>query len=108
MALSKDEVVKMVNGFLEVLRGKHEVREAYLFGSYAKGTEKDYSDIDLAIVLGSLDSSEESPFDEPFEIFHEAQNYNSLLEVVCFVEEEFDKDDGSLVRRIKKEGIRIL
>ncbi len=98
----------MVNGFLEVLRQKHDVREAYLFGSFAKGATKDYSDIDVAIVLRSLDSSEGSPFDEAFEIFHEAQNYNSLLEVVCFVEEEFDEDAATLVRRIKKEGIRLL
>jgi len=108
MALSKDEVIKMANGFLELLRRTHDVRQAYLFGSFAKGTAKDYSDVDLAIVLGSLDISEESPFDEDFKIFHEAQKYNSLLEVVCFVQEEFDRDGGSLVRLIKKEGIRLV
>jgi hypothetical protein len=64
--------------------------------------------VDLAIVLGSLDMSEESPFDENFKIFHVAQKYNSLLEVVCFVQEEFDQDGGSLVRLIKKEGIRLV
>ena len=52
--------------------------------------------------------SEESPFDENFKIFHVAQKYNSLLEVVCFVQEEFDQDGGSLVRLIKKEGIRLV
>ena len=108
MALSKDEVIKMANEFLELLRQTHDVRQAYLFGSFAKGTAKDYSDVDLAIVLGSLDISEESPFDEDFKIFHEAQKYNSLLEVVCFVQEEFDRDGGSLVRLIKKEGIRLV
>ena len=108
MALSKDEVIKIVNGFLELLRQKHDVRKVYLFGSFAKDMAKDYSDVDLAIVLGSLDISERSPFNEAFDIFHEAQNYNSLLEVVCFVQEEFDQDDGALIRRIKKEGIRLV
>jgi predicted nucleotidyltransferase len=108
MALSKDEVIKIVNGFLEIVRDKHDVREAYLFGSFAKGTAKEYSDVDLAIIIGSPDSFEESPFDENFKIFHEAQEYNSLLEVVCFRQEEFDQDGGSLVKRIKKEGIRLL
>jgi predicted nucleotidyltransferase len=108
MALSKNEVIKIVNGFLELLQQKHDVREAYIFGSFAKDTAKDYSDVDLAIVLGSLDISERSPFNEAFHIFHEAQNYNSLLEVVCFVQEEFDQDDGALIRRIKKEGIRLV
>ena len=107
MALSKDEVIKIVNGFLEVVRQKHDVRGAYLFGSFAKDIPKDYSDVDLAIVLGPSDKSEDSPFDEKFKIFHEAQEYNSLLEVVCFGQEEFDQDGGNLVRQIKKEGIRL-
>jgi predicted nucleotidyltransferase len=108
MALSKDEVIKIANGFLQLIRTKHDIRQAYLFGSFAKGITKDYSDVDLALVLGALDRSEESPFDESFKIFHEAQKYNSLLEVVCFAQEEFDQDGGALVKRIKKEGIRLI
>jgi predicted nucleotidyltransferase len=108
MALPKDQVIEIAKGFLETLRKTHDVRQAYLFGSYAKGSARDYSDVDLAIVLGTLRVSEESPFDEPFKIFHAAQKYNSLLEVVCFVQEEFDKDGGALVRLIKKEGIRLV
>ena len=108
MALSKDEVVKIAKEFIERLRQTHDVRQAYLFGSFAKGMAKDYSDVDLAIVLGCLDMSEESPFDEKFKIFHEAQEYNSLLEVVWFGQEEFDRDGGALVRLIKKEGIKLV
>jgi predicted nucleotidyltransferase len=108
MALSKDEVIKIAKEFIERLRQTHDVRQAYLFGSFAKGTAKDYSDVDLAIVLGSLDISGESPLGEDFVIFHEAQKYNSLLEVVCFVQEEFDRDGGALVRLIKKEGIKLV
>jgi predicted nucleotidyltransferase len=100
MALSKDEVINMINGFIEVLRHKHDVRQVYLFGSFAKGTLKEYSDVDLAIVLGSQDQSEESPFEENFRIFHEAQEYNSLLEVVCFLQEEFDQDGWLLFKKI--------
>ena len=108
MALSKDEVIKIATGFLEILRREHDVRQAYLFGSFAKGTARDYSDVDLAVVLGVLDPSEDSLFDEKFRIFHEAQQYNSLLEVVCFLQEEFDRDGGALVKLIKKEGVRLI
>lgn len=108
MAFSKDEVIMMAKEFLKLLRQNHDVRQAYLFGSFAKGTAKDYSDVDIAIVLGSLDISEESPFGEDFKIFHEAQKYDSRLEVVCFDQEEFDRDGGTLVRWIKKEGIRLV
>ncbi|MEM2983478.1 MAG: nucleotidyltransferase domain-containing protein [Candidatus Bathyarchaeia archaeon] len=66
MALSKDEVIKLVKEFIHILRQEHDVQEVYLFGSYAKGIAKDYSDIDLAVVLGSLDKSSPPPFDEYF------------------------------------------
>jgi predicted nucleotidyltransferase len=108
MALSKDEVIKLVNEFIQLLRQQHDVREVYLFGSFAKGTAKEYSDVDLAVVLGSLDTSMAPPYDEFFKIFHDAQKYNSLLEVVCFNKEEFDWNGGALVRQIKKEGIKLM
>jgi len=34
LALSKHEIAKMVNGFLDLLRQKHDVRKVYLFGSF--------------------------------------------------------------------------
>ncbi len=107
MALSKDEVIKIATGFLESIRGRHDIKRAYLFGSFARGTMREYSDVDLAIVLGSLQGFSDSPFDEQFEIFHEAQEFNSLLEVVCFSQEEFEKDGGALVQQIKKEGLKL-
>jgi len=108
MALSKDEVIQMAKKFLDQVRRKYDVRDAYLFGSFAKGTPADYSDVDLAIVLGNPSRLEESLFDESFMIFHEAQEFNSRLEVVCFPQEEFDEDGGALARQIKKEGIKLL
>ena len=69
MALSKDEVIKMAKEFLELLRQNHNVRQAYLFGSFVSGTAKDYSDVDIAIVLRSLDPSDESPFGEDLRSF---------------------------------------
>lgn len=107
MALSKDEVIDIAKLFLDSIRQRHDVRQAYLFGSFARGMAREYSDVDLAIVLGDQDRSKEAPFGEDFEIFHEAQQYNSRLEVVCFAQEEFDHGGGALIRQIKKEGVRL-
>ena len=106
--MSKDEVIQMAKKFLDQVRGKHDVRDAYLFGSFAKGMPADYSDVDLAIILGGPPGLKETLFDESFMIFHEAQEFNSRLEVVCFPQEEFDQDGGALARQIKKEGIKLL
>ena len=64
--------------------------------------------MDLAIILGDPPGLEESLFDESFMIFHEAQEFNSRLEIVCFPQEEFDQDGGALARQMKKEGIKLL
>jgi len=98
----------MAKEFLDRVRGKYDVRDAYLFGSFATGTPAEYSDIDLAIILGGYPGMADSLFDESFMIFHEAQEFNSLLEVVCFPWQEFDQDGGVLAQRIKKEGIKLL
>jgi hypothetical protein len=108
MAMSEDEVIRMAKKFLDQVCGKYDARGAYLFASFAKRTPADYSDVDLAIILGSHRISEESAFDESFMIFHEAQEFNSRLEVVCFPQEEFDQDGAALARQIKKEGIKLL
>jgi predicted nucleotidyltransferase len=107
MALSKDEVIKIAIGFLDLIRKNYDVRQAYLFGSFAKGVAKDYSDVDLAIILGSQEVSGESPFDEKFKIFHEGQKYNSLLEVVCLgqVRKSLTKMGGAWSCRLKKKAL---
>lgn len=44
---------------------------------------------------------------EAREIFHEAQEYNHLLEVICFRVEEFEENGASIIGLIKKEGILV-
>jgi uncharacterized protein len=105
MVITKDNLINELKDILFRINKTHNIREAYLFGSYAKGNPKQYSDIDIAIVLSKTNDS--SNYDESFEIFHEMQKCNSLLEPLCFFQDKFiDEDD--LVRNIKKEGIRLL
>ena len=106
MDRTKDALLDDLKTVLLRLAKEHDVRAAYVFGSYATGSPGEHSDVDVAIVLGRIRDG--SPFDERFEIFHELQQHNSLFEVVCFQETEFTKGDEELIRRIEREGIRIL
>ena len=108
MALSKNEAIKLARDFVAKCAEKHDIRRAYLFGSFAREAVTRHSDIDLAIVIGSTHEFEDTPYNEDFEIFHEAQKYNSLLEVVCFPEHDFEMSGSSLVKRIKHDGIMIM
>ena len=106
MAYSRDQLVSEVRSLVSELKKRHDIRAAYLFGSYARGKPGKYSDVDVAIVLGVYKDG--GPMDERFEIFHEVQQRNSLFEVLCLTEDEFRNGDMLVVRHIKSEGIRIL
>lgn len=106
MAYTQDKAVELARSFLHEVSKRHKIRSAYLFGSYARGTQKDYSDIDIAVVIPSISQSGRY-HEEAFDIFHEAQEFNSFLEVVCFKEDEFNRDREAIVKQIKKEGVKI-
>ena len=50
MALSEDQVTKIIRGSIAELREEIPVKEIIFFGSYAQGNPQDYSDIDLAVI----------------------------------------------------------
>jgi len=107
MAYSKDQAIAIALEFLRGAAGRHRIRCAFLFGSTVWGHPQAYSDIDLAIVLEEGADASQTPFGEAFAVFHEAQEFNSALEVVCLSEAEFADDSQSLVRRIRKEGLEL-
>ncbi len=106
MAYTQDKAIELAISFLKQAARKHTIYSAYLFGSYVRGTQKDYSDIDIALVMLRIKESKRY-YEESLDIFHEAQEFNSLLEIVCFREDEFEKGEEAIVNRIKKEGIKI-
>lgn len=51
MVAKKSEIIELVKKLVMVLKEKNIIiSEAYLFGSYANGTNSKYSDIDVALV----------------------------------------------------------
>ena len=106
MAYTRDQILSDLKTLVLELKERHDIRGAYLFGSYARNNPTQYSDVDVAIVIGTYRDG--GQMDERFEIFHEVQQRNSLVEVVCLTEEEFTRGEISLVWHIKEAGISIL
>jgi len=106
MVEEKNKLLSDVSRLVEELRAKFDIKEVYLFGSYAWGNPDIYSDVDIAVVVGS--SGDGGIYDGRFEIFHEVQKHNSSYEVLCFDKDEFEEDFNPIVKRIKQNGIRIL
>jgi predicted nucleotidyltransferase len=105
MAYTKDEAIVVIRTFLENIRHELPIERAYLFGSYATGRNRDYSDIDLAIVTPVLNA--ENSFTINQKIFSRAARYNVDLEPICFSPEEFEKEELPIVLDIKRTGLEI-
>lgn len=105
MAYTKDEAVTVIRTFLENVRQNLPIERAYLFGSYATGRNRDYSDIDLAIVSPAVNGRNSLVVNQ--DIFHRAMLYNVDLEPICFSPEEFEREELPIVLDIKRTGVEI-
>lgn len=50
----KKSIIDIASKYVKQLQTDLDVRKAYLFGSCAKGIEKEDSDIDIAVVIGNM------------------------------------------------------
>ena len=100
---SEDQVAKIISGFIAKLRREIPIKEIILFGSYAQGNPKEYSDIDLAVISDWFDGK---PRIENMQYLSRiAATYNSLIEALPFTEEEYrNLDRRSFLASIIQSG----
>lgn len=79
---------------------KHGVAKVWLFGSYARHTATENSDIDLLIEKGKLNS-----YTDIFRFQYEIEDY--FAKKVDIVTTESIKSEYFLLRNIKKDSIQI-
>jgi predicted RNase H-like HicB family nuclease/predicted nucleotidyltransferase len=96
-------LAKIISGFIAELRREIPIKEIILFGSYAQGNPKEYSDIDLAVIS---DWFVGKPKIENMQYLSRiAAAYNSLIEALPFTEEEYrNLDKRSFLASIVKSG----
>jgi len=82
------------------------VDEIILFGSYAKGTANDLSDVDVAVVSPEL--NEKGPmFENSLTIKRKAQLYEPYLQLVAFSSQSFYSEkcfNSDFIKEIKSTG----
>lgn len=98
-------IIDSINKFINKLKEEaFRIDAVYLYGSYAKGMQHKWSDIDIAII--SPDFSEDN-FDEMVRLSIIAAHIDSRIEPVLFNPDTF-VDEDPLAWEIKKEGIAIM
>lgn len=97
-------IKKIIKEYLQSLK-RHNipVAEAILFGSYANGTNQEWSDIDIALVSDIFVGDR---FDDKDKIRNITLSVSSQIEVVPFAPPDFNKSDP-FVKEILRTGIKV-
>jgi len=103
--MSKVEAKKVVKEYAEKLRRENYPFSAvYLFGSYAKGKSRKWSDIDVAVVSDKLKRNRDK---NRFLLWHIRREVDSRIEPHGFTVKDFQDINDPMVYEIKKTGIKI-
>lgn len=103
---TKEELNALLNSVIQRLRENIEVDEILLFGSYAKGTEKDESDIDVAVISPELDTRNPI-FENTLAVHRKSNIYEPYLQLLAFPSETFYEEkfiDPGFIQEIKRTG----
>lgn len=99
------DVMSIIALFIDELKKNNiPIREAVLFGSYARGNYHDWSDIDLALVS---DAFEGERFRDRNKIRRIKLAVSCDLEPLPYRPEDFTSDDP-FVKKIKETGMRVV
>lgn len=105
MATSKDAVIEIIKKYLlELKQHGIPVDQAILFGSFVKGTAREESDIDIALISDVFTGNR---FDDRRRIVPFRRTIDSRLEPIPFSPAGFTSG-GALVDEITRTGIRIV
>jgi len=99
--MDKREAINKVLEYSILLKNHFAVEKVYLFGSYAKNTNRPDSDIDVAIVVSHIDGDYFAI--QPL-LWKLRRQIDDRIEPVLI---ERDNDKGSFLIEIQKNGIEI-
>ncbi len=98
--------------FLDRIRGRYPLREAYLFGSRAKNLAGPESDADIAVLLsGSSICRADATVDMAGIAFDVMLETGVLVDAIPFWEDEWDHPERfsnpALLENIRRDGVRL-
>jgi uncharacterized protein len=99
--MDKGEAISKVEQYSHLLKGYLKFDKVYLYGSYAKNTNREDSDIDVAIVVDKIEGDFFSI--NPL-LWKLRRQIDDRIEPIII---EKDFDDADFIGEIKKYGIEI-
>ena len=100
--MNKREAIKIAQKYISNLTDKYQIDKAYLYGSFAKGTNHSDSDIDLAIVIQSVSDI----IDVQIDLLQMRTDDDLIIEPHPFKKEDFNMNNP-VVAEILRYGIEL-
>ena len=101
--INKD-IVDSINKFIKEIKKKYNVTAIILFGSYAKGTEHEDSDIDIAIITNDI---ENDVFDEELKLMKLRRNIDKRIEPHLIRIDDYKKAETPFIKEVIDTGIKV-
>ncbi len=107
--MSKNKVKKVVREYENALRAKSfPIQDIFLFGSYAKETNRKDSDIDIAVVVDKIENGE-TYLEMSMEISRVASMVNSKIEPVLLEKDELKEQSlTQIADQVLKYGYSLI
>jgi uncharacterized protein len=100
----RDKILKEVKSLIDhIEKNGFEIKTAYLFGSYAKGNPREWSDIDVFLVSDNFCGIR---FYDVEKLIPLTLGYNNLIELHPYKSDDFNSKD-LFIKEIVETGIRI-
>ena len=98
-----NEIIDSVNRFIEEIKKQYDVTAIILFGSYAKGTENEDSDIDIAIISSDFNDI----IEDGAKLISLTWKIDTRIEPHPILAEDYKKVSNPFVREIVDTGIKV-
>jgi len=102
----KENIVKKLKVFRNNVKSEFPINKMLLFGSYSKGKQRKWSDIDLIIVSSKFKGKKSY---KRARKLYDYWNLDYPVDFLCYTPEEFNKlkNQITIVREAVEEGIEI-
>ena len=99
------EIMDIVKRYVDVILANYKVKTIILFGSYAKGTNNEDSDIDIAIITDDLKCNDR--FDEELNLMWLRRNIDYRIEPHLIEVADYDNVETPFIEEVINTGIKV-
>ena len=97
------EIIESIQKYIKKISQHYKIEAIILFGSYAKGTQHEYSDIDVAIISSDF----KDIFDDMAELIGMTWKIDTRIEPHPIRKEDYDNIATPFVQEIIDTGIKV-